>query len=321
MLKEEQIEIKRNKPVEVGDFVRVEIPYVLHFTKVQGRGKSKTETSHSEIRTFHVEGRVLFISETLYGVATGSTRIPVEVSRKYNYDVFHDLSKSRAYGESCISVPGNYVFPTFYECGVDPFAKEKPRITFYNQDLESILLRVGWEVSSDGTIRSKTKLAGEDWRGVNFNPYVVDLTGTRQYYQRGLVWTLEQKQLLLDSIYNEIEIGKFLFRHNSWERMTKEKEETGERYSFDCVDGKQRLHAIVEFLHNKYPDSNGNYWRDLSIKACRRFLRFSYLAYGELSESATDEDVIDNFLTLNFTGTPMSKEHIEYVKSFKVGRS
>jgi hypothetical protein len=38
----------------------------------------------------------------------------------------------------------------------------------------------------------------------------------------------------------------------------------------------------------------------------------------ELSESATDEDVIDNFLTLNFTGVPMSQNHIEYIKSIKM---
>jgi hypothetical protein len=38
----------------------------------------------------------------------------------------------------------------------------------------------------------------------------------------------------------------------------------------------------------------------------------------ELGEHATDADVISTFLTLNFTGTPMSKEHIEYIQSIKL---
>jgi hypothetical protein len=100
--------------------------------------------------------------------------------------------------------------------------------------------------------------------------------------------------------------------------MEREFKETGERHSWDCVDGKQRFFAILEFLQNKYPDSHGNYWNDLSPKAQRRFLDFANLSYGELGENATDEDVIDNFLTLNFTGVPMSREHIEYVKSFNM---
>jgi hypothetical protein len=57
---------------------------------------------------------------------------------------------------------------------------------------------------------------------------------------------------------------------------------------------------------------------DLSGNAQRRFFNYSNLSLGELSESATDEDVIDNFLTLNFTGVPMSQNHIEYIKSIKM---
>jgi hypothetical protein len=37
-----------------------------------------------------------------------------------------------------------------------------------------------------------------------------------------------------------------------------------------------------------------------------------------MGEDATDEDVVDNFLTLNHTGVPMSPEHIEYVKAINM---
>ena len=34
----------------------------------------------------------------------------------------------------------------------------------------------------------------------------------------------------------------------------------------DLVDGKQRLNAIVDFVQDKYTDSFGNYYSDLSEK-------------------------------------------------------
>jgi hypothetical protein len=34
-------------------------------------------------------------------------------------------------------------------------------------------------------------------------------------------------------------------------------------------------------------------------------------------ENATDEDVIATFLGVNFTGVPMSQEHIDYVKEIQ----
>lgn len=37
-----------------------------------------------------------------------------------------------------------------------------------------------------------------------------------------------------------------------------------------------------------------------------------------MEEEATDEDVQSVFLNVNFTGKPMSQEHIEFVKSIKI---
>ena len=39
--------------------------------------------------------------------------------------------------------------------------------------------------------------------------------------------------------------------------------------------------------------------------------------FGIMRERSTDEDVINSFLNVNFTGTPVSREHIEYVRSLK----
>jgi hypothetical protein len=147
---------------------------------------------------------------------------------------------------------------------------------------------------------------------------VIDADGKKQYYQRDLIWTLEQKQLLIASIYNGIEIGKFLFRYRSWAKINEGILKDGHGYHWECVDGKQRFFAILHFVQNKYPDSHGNYWNDLAPKAQSHICNYHNLSYGEMGENAKDSDVIETFLTMNFSGTPMSPEHIAFVQSFKM---
>jgi hypothetical protein len=170
----------------------------------------------------------------------------------------------------------------------------------------------------DGKSPGDKELLGKTYGGLNFDPSVVDATGKRVFYQRGHVWTLEQKQLLIHSIYNGIEIGKFIFKYNSWASIVDQIKRIGHGYDRDCIDGKQRYNALLEFVQNKFPDEFGNYYKDLSANAQHKFLEYNNLAVGELQETATDADIITTFLTLNFTGTPMSKEHIEYVQSIRL---
>lgn len=328
----EQIEAKRKKPIAIGDYVSIKVPYVVTETITEGRGKKKTTKQVTKDALFHTEGHVEEIYNnlksthfdfggknldgTVYKISMGSVSIPHEIDSVIP-------TKYERGSEKCAFSESKYVYPTFGDCGNNPFTKEKRRINFYNQDISSLLFKACYGRSNDNgyenpEYRDGSKEDGTTYGGVNFNPYIIDSTGKRQYYQRELVWTLEQKQLLIDSIYNGIEIGKFLFRYNTWKRLDVERKETGHGHSFDCVDGKQRFFAILHFIQNKYPDSHGNYWKDLSPDAWRRFLNYANLSYGEMPEDATDNDVVENFLTLNFTGTPMSKEHIQFVQSFKM---
>lgn len=100
--------------------------------------------------------------------------------------------------------------------------------------------------------------------------------------------------------------------------MCVQMKETGHAYNFDCVDGKQRMHAIIDFVAGRFKDLRGNYFSDLSDYSQRKFFDYSHLAMGTLPENATDKDVIAAFLTLNFTGAPMSAEHIAHVQSIRV---
>lgn len=309
MNKQEQIEAKKIKPIEVGDYVLIYIKYQKESTNYVGKGKKRELVTEKLDKVFKTNGNVVLIDGDNIHIKLYSVSVPFEIKDKATN--YYDDENSNI----CVT-NRQYVFPTFVDCGVNPFGKEKRRIQFYNQDLGSLLHKAGYGRRSNDF---EEPLDGEfDFNRVNFDPYVYDENGEIRHYQRSLVWTLEQKQLLIDSIYNGIEIGKFLFRFNSWARLKKLEKETGSPYSYDCVDGKQRFFAILEFLQNKYPDSYGNYWKDLSTNAHQRFMGYGNLSYGELPETATDQDVIDNFLTLNFTGVPMSKEHIEYVKTFKL---
>jgi hypothetical protein len=272
-----------------------------------------THTSVTTQEIFNTEGDVVEINGDTYKIAMGSVSVPIELNDVLPVTYTNTL-------KFCFA-DVKYVSRTYYDCGSNPFTKEKRRVDFYNKDIASLLFTAAYGRKSDDfnapEYREPLKNGGTTG-GVNFNPYVIDANGEKQYYQRDLVWTLEQKQLLIDSIYNGIEIGKFLFRYNDWNKIVAQVEEGGHGYNFDCVDGKQRFFTILHFVQNKFPDSHGNYWSDLSNIAQRRFLSFGNLSYGQLSDHATDDDVINNFLTLNFTGTPMSKEHIDYVRSFNM---
>ena len=48
--------------------------------------------------------------------------------------------------------------------------------------------------------------------------------GNKEYYQRDFCWTIKDKQLLIDSIYNQINCGQILVRKRSWQHMKEEVE-------------------------------------------------------------------------------------------------
>ncbi|MCA1299808.1 GmrSD restriction endonuclease domain-containing protein [Stappia indica] len=68
-------------------------------------------------------------------------------------------------------------------------------------------------------------------------------------YQRKLVWTLEEKQKLLDSILSKYPIPAILLS-----------EIEGPKENFEIIDGLQRMHAILSFIETSYPISDGRYF-------------------------------------------------------------
>lgn len=150
----------------------------------------------------------------------------------------------------------------------------------------------------------------------NWNPFIYDKNGKKKYYQRGFVWSVKEKQLLIDSIYNNIDCGKIVIRKRGWQELEKMAKKGERELSFnDIVDGKQRLNAVISFMKDEFPDSLGNYYGDLSYMSQNMFLNHQLFSYSELPENTPDEDILKLFLRLNFAGIPQSQEHINYVKS------
>jgi hypothetical protein len=205
-----------------------------------------------------------------------------------------------------------------YDKGVDPFPVKLDGVKNIDYALDSIL----FETNYNNIKRYEGEYYKENGTDIipwNWNPFVI-INGIKRYYQRDFVWNLEDKQLLIHSIYNGIACGKIVVRNRSFEEIAKLEKMGIKELSFkDCVDGKQRLNAIICFIENEFTDKNGNYFSDLSTKAQHKFVNNKLFSYCELPEDSKDEVVLEQFLKINFSGIPQSKEHIEYVEKLLKG--
>lgn len=200
--------------------------------------------------------------------------------------------------------------------GANPFNQKFDSIRTVNFTFESILFTLNvLGDKHDHMGRDGYKMSGKPVLDLNWNPYVYNKNGEKEYYQRDFCWTLQDKQLLIDSIYAGIDCGKILVRKRSWSELEAMAKNGETELSFnDLVDGKQRLDAIRGFIMGEYTDSQGNYYSDLSLEAQHEFTNHQLFSYAEMPENTTDEEVIYQFLKMNFTGVPQSQEHLDFVK-------
>lgn len=121
-------------------------------------------------------------------------------------------------------------------------------------------------------------------------------------YQREHVWTKADKIALIDSIFNNVDIGKFVFVQRSMGHDGK---------LYEILDGKQRLTAIIEFVEDRYK-YRGFYFSELSFKDQYRITEHN-VSYGYL-ENPNKEAIFETFIKLNTCGKPMASKHIDKVK-------
>src|SRR3954465_9136420 len=68
-------------------------------------------------------------------------------------------------------------------------------------------------------------------------------------YQRKLVWTLEEKQKLIESLLKKYPVPAILLA-----------ERDGSPGTYEIIDGLQRLHSIVSFIENSFSLPEGTYF-------------------------------------------------------------
>lgn len=154
----------------------------------------------------------------------------------------------------------------------------QPPVRFYNNDIDSLL--------------------HYHYKGINYSPN----------YQRGLVWSQENKERLIESLMSGLDIGKFIFIELPFDS------ENPDSPQLEILDGKQRLTTLVEFFENKIT-YKGLKYRELNPKDKGWLNRqLVSVAIGR-SEDWTENQKINYFLKVNFEGVPQSREHFDYVKS------
>lgn len=118
-------------------------------------------------------------------------------------------------------------------------------------------------------------------------------------YQRGYVWSLEDKQALIDSIYNNVDIGKFTFVRNDCSNET----------LYEVLDGKQRINAICDFYEGKFK-YNGLFFHEIGVRDRDHFENYT-VNFGEIDGNVSMLDKLRIFKLINTTGKSMDKEHLK----------
>jgi hypothetical protein len=128
--------------------------------------------------------------------------------------------------------------------------------------------------------------------GINFNPV----------YQRDFVWSEKDQLTLIDSIFNNIEIGKFALIFNGYEKKP----------IHEILDGKQRLLTLIKFYEDKLI-WNGYKFGELS-KGDRDHFYYYNVSVLITKYKMSLADRLKYFLKLNVCGVAQDPEHIAKVR-------
>jgi hypothetical protein len=151
----------------------------------------------------------------------------------------------------------------------------------------------------------------EHWPLLTFKEYEKDIN-PNPTYQRSAVWKPDQKQLLIDSILRKIDIPKIYLRQTN-----------SRGFSYEIIDGQQRMRTLWEFLSSKFPLSE----EAEEVHIGDTLFDVAHLTYDELPsklklerihkytldvviiQQATEDEIADLFFRLN-NGTPLKPAEV-----------
>ena len=122
------------------------------------------------------------------------------------------------------------------------------------------------------------------------------------YQRMGEVWTIEKRQLLIDTIINDFDIPKLYFHEFSQPK----KLANGRTVRYAVIDGRQRLEAIWGFIEGKFTlATDFILFEDPTVKAAG-------LTYGDLGKDYPHlKTLIDSY---NLPVTTVSTEDLDLIE-------
>jgi hypothetical protein len=254
------------------------------------KAKKNVETPEQkrerELKAF-IDERLPFVPEPTYFFTIGDRVAIGQLRDVYVVDVLED---AKAYEIDYTSINTNYGNPIANEhqrrfvtwLDIRPYGGENKEPSLIKNDD----LQLNYSQRSIGDIFSKVYFFGTD-----FDPE----------YQRDYVWELDDKVALIDSMFNNVDIGKFVFIHKGY----------GEEYLYEILDGKQRIRAILDYYENRFA-YKGLYFNDLSSRE-QDHLEGYNISIAEV-KNISKEQILRYFVTLNKHGKAMDKAQIEKVE-------
>lgn len=127
--------------------------------------------------------------------------------------------------------------------------------------------------------------------------------------QRPYIWNLKQQQSLVESVLLGRPIPPIQLL-NIWDNDVK-------GYTWQVIDGKQRLLTWFKFLNNEFPcviEGNEYLFNELPSEFQNYFQRYVFVGFGVnevWGQSMSDEEKIQWFTMTNFGGTPQDDEHLK----------
>jgi uncharacterized protein with ParB-like and HNH nuclease domain len=128
--------------------------------------------------------------------------------------------------------------------------------------------------------------------------------------QRDLCWTLENKRELIWSMIK----GNYVPSLTACILF----DEENNKDTYQIIDGKQRLSTIFQFINNEFSiEFRGQeyFYKDLDYDIIHELVHYFPLVKIVRTEgdwrNLTDDEKIQLYLRLNFTGVPQNKEYLE----------
>jgi hypothetical protein len=146
-------------------------------------------------------------------------------------------------------------------------------------------------------------------------------------YQRGYVWNEDNKDALIESVFDHLDIGSFLilsrsgYLHKGSTAVRSYTNLDGEAisipvaddYSNVIIDGQQRLTTLVHFILDKRP-YKGVYFSQMNQLDRYEFISHPVMWKTADEEDTTEKEVVRMFLQAN-RGVPQAPEHVAMVKA------